>query len=129
MTIPRILKTKSLKYILPLAFVSSLTACSGGDGGMAASGGKITLGDLGLGWTVPGLREDGTVLLGTEISAYRIYYGTVSGDYPDQVEVKVGSNNVNIPQIPVGTYYVVVTAVDTDGRESRYSSPEQVVKI
>ncbi len=126
MAIPRILKIKYLKCLPVLMLASSLSACSGGDGGL---GSGAIFGDLGLNWSVPGFREDGTTLIGTEISAYRIYYGTASGDYPDEVEVKVGSNNVDIPQIPVGTYYVVVTAVDTDGRESRYSSPELVVKI
>ena len=127
MTLPRILKTKRLKCMLALAFVSSLASCSGGDGGLAGSG--TVFGALGLSWTVPGFREDATVLLGTEISAYRIYYGTTSGDYQEQVEVKVGSNNVDIPQLPVGQYFVVVTAVDIDGRESRYSSPELEIKI
>jgi len=130
-----------LNYLLALTLVLPLVACSAGDGSLADGGtdtgtststdtgtdlvSPSTFGALGLTWTSPELREDGTVLINNEISGYRIYYGTTAGDYQYQVDVDSGSNSAQVSAIPSGTYYAVVTAVDTDGRESLYS--EEVV--
>ena len=123
-----------LRYLLALILVLPLVACSGGDGGLAgdgASAGSVpssTFGALGLTWTTPELREDGTVLINSEISGYRIYYGTAAGDYQDQIDIDSGSNSTQISALPSGTYYAVVTAVDVDGRESLYSA-EVVITV
>ena len=128
-----------LNYLLTLILVLSLVACSAGDDGLAdadagagadagADSVLSSFGALGLSWTSPVLREDGTVLINNEISGYRIYYGTASGDYENQVDVDSSSNSAQVSAIPSGTYYAVVTAVDVDGRESLYSS-EVVITI
>lgn len=125
-----------LNYLFALILVLSLVACSAGDDGLAdADAGAAaadsvlsSFGALGLSWTSPELREDGTVLINNEISGYRIYYGAASGDYQNQVDIDSGSNSAQISAIPSGTYYAVVTAVDVDGRESLYSS-EVVITI
>jgi hypothetical protein len=127
MTLPRILKTKRLKFLSALALASSLASCSGGDGGLAGESG-VSLGTLGLSWTVPTEREDTTPLLISEIAGYRVYYGSVAGDYQNQVDVDSSLNVAQVPALPSGTYYVVVTAIDTEGRESLYS-PEVVINL
>ena len=112
--------------LFALILVSSLVACSGGDGGLDGSAGadglvSSTFGALGLAWTTPELREDGTILINSEISGYRIYYGSTAGDYQNQIDIDSGSNSAQVSAIPSGTYYAVVTAIDVDGRESLYS--------
>ena len=124
-----------LNYLFALMLVLPLFACSGGDGGLDGGAGTSTstgtdaggslpsvLGVLGLSWTVPDEREDGVPLLISEISSYRIYYGATAGDYQNQVDIDSGSNSAEISAIPSGTYFAVVTAVDTEGRESLYST-------
>ena len=57
-----------------------------------------------------------------ELAGFRIYYGTAAGDYQKQIDIndRLQTNYVlKVP--PAGDYYFVMTAIDTDGRESRYS--------
>ena len=124
-----------LNYLFALMLISSLVACSGGDGGLDGSAGAgtdglvpSTFGALGLAWTTPELREDGTILINSEISGYRIYYGSTAGDYQNQIDIDSGSNSAQVSAIPSGTYYAVVTAIDVDGRESLYSA-EVVITV
>ncbi len=119
-----------LNYFLALILLLPLVSCSGGDGGLDSGDSTLssTFGALALAWTTPELREDGTILINNEISSYRIYYGTEPGDYQDQIDIDSGSNSAQVQEIPSGTYYAVVTAVDTDGRESLYSD-EVVVTV
>jgi hypothetical protein len=66
----------------------------------------------------------------TDLSEYRIYFGTAPGVYTQTVHVpNPGSSTVTqtLTFPSPGTYYVVVTAVDTRGQESGYSN--QVEKI
>ena len=51
----------------------------------------------------------------SEISGYKIYWGTASGDYMYE------AFTTEWEYILVGTGYAVATCLDTDGRESRYS--------
>jgi hypothetical protein len=134
MSFLRIYKFSRSSYLLALILIFPLFSCSGGDGGdtSVSSTGYTPVpsvfGVLGLSWTTPDRREDGTVLLISEILEYRIYYGTTAGDYQSQFNVDVASNTAQVPQLSAGTYYAVVTAVDTEGRESLYS-PEVVINI
>ncbi len=77
----------------------------------------------------PLLREDGNPLTQSDILGYRIYYGESAGDYQDVIDVGASSLQLDLfEQLPSGTYFVVVTTVDLDGRESLYS-PETVVSF
>ena len=118
------------KCLLALSLIFSLVSCSGGDGGDYVDGqGSAPVNMLGVNWTAPFEREDVTALSPAEIAGYRLYYGTSSGDYQYQIEVNDGSaDQAQVSDIPAGTYYVVVSAVDTDGRESAYSS-EVVITV
>ena len=74
-------------------------------------------------WTAPVSREDNTPLdPNTEIGEYRIYWGAVSGDYMNQIDVAGNTLytdlDFNVLPLPL---YLVMTAVDNDGRESTYS--------
>lgn len=76
-----------------------------------------------LTWNAPVAREDGTPLLLTELGGYRVYFGTVEGYYPNRVDIdcETGTLDGSLPTA-AGTYYYVITAYDTDGRESTYST-------
>jgi NedA-like, galactose-binding domain/Putative Ig domain len=83
----------------------------------------VQTGSLALQWTAPVTRADGTPLSLADIDGYRIYYGDSVGNYPNRLEVPDGTaQSATITDIPVGTYYIVMTTYDVDGRESAYSS-------
>ena len=118
-----------LQNLLVLAVVLPLIACSGGDGGLDADLDTPATNALGLTWAAPSERENGSVLSLSEIASFRIYYGTEAGYYEKQIDIDDSSAvQGDVPSIPAGTYYVVVTTIDTDGRESMYSS-EVVITI
>ena len=78
--------------------------------------------DIKVTWTAPLFREDNSDLLGTDISAFRIYYGTTSGDYQTTVEITDSSQiEITLKTLARNTYYFVLTTVDLEGRESLYS--------
>lgn len=80
-------------------------------------------GNFNLNWTAPTTRSDGTPLSLADIDGFRIYYGKSKGSYPNSVDVKDGSaQSAVVKNIPVGSYYVVMTTYDVTGSESRYSS-------
>ncbi len=110
-----------LSYLLAFILVLPLVACSGGDGGSSGSSDS----SLALSWVAPSEREDGTGLGLSEIASFRVYYGTESGNYSDTISIDDHSaTQVVFTGIPSGTYYAVITTVDTDGRESSFSDPE-----
>ena len=117
-----------LKCLFTLVLISSLVACSGGDGGTVSNPNESSPA-LGLIWVAPSEREDDTGLSLSEIAGYRIYYGTEAGNYQNQFVVNDGSaEQAQIVGVPSGAYYLVMTTIDMDGRESSYSS-EVVVTI
>jgi hypothetical protein len=78
-----------------------------------------------LTWNAPTTREDGSSLNpATDISLYKIYYGTTSQSYTQTVSV-TNPGTATITQtlnLAPGTYYFVVTDVDTQGQESAFST-------
>lgn len=109
---------------------SSLADDTAGDapgGGAAVAGQQV--GAASLSWRPPAERVDGENLSLTEIAGYRIYYGTSSGQYRYQVPPidDAYTTSVTIEDLPVGTYYFVMTTVDVNGLESGYSS--EAVKV
>jgi hypothetical protein len=58
----------------------------------------------------------------SDVTGYKVYYGTQSGTYTEVVDV--GNNtNYTIPDLVIGTiYYLAVTAYDSYGYESAYSN-------
>ena len=80
-------------------------------------------GSIGLGWTAPVARADGTPLSLADISGYRVYYGASAGNYPNSADVPDGTaTSTRVTGIPVGSYYLVMTTYDVNGVESGYSS-------
>jgi hypothetical protein len=76
-----------------------------------------------INWTPPTEYTDNSPL--TNLSGYKIYYGTSSGNYTDQLTINnPGLTAYTIDNLPGNntTYYFVMTAVDSAGRESNYSN-------
>ena len=117
--------------LLALILIFPLISCSGGDGGDGGDGPGpatvTTFGELNLSWIAPDQREDGTGFFPSlELAEYRVYYGSEPGDYQNQVDIIDGFTDAQVASIPAGLYFVVVTAVDKQGRESLYSEEVKV---
>jgi len=88
----------------------------------------VQTGSITLSWKAPVARSDGTPLSLADIDGYRIHYGTSAGNYTNHIDLADGSaQSVVLTDLPVGTYYLVMTTYDVDGRESSYSGVISVV--
>ena len=100
----------------------SVTGTASMDITPAPASGSIT-----LRWVAPVTREDETPIQLSEIAGYRIYYGTSPGVYPVQLNINDGSIvQTTLNDMAPGNYYIVITTIDMDGRESSFS--EMVAK-
>lgn len=113
-----------LGYLLKFDYSKSLTAlfmalqlagCSEGSDNVNTTGTGT------LNWTAPSAREDGNPLSLSEISGYRVYYGSTSGDYINSIEINDSTAQETTITAARGLYYYVITSFDTAGRESNYS--------
>jgi putative Ig domain-containing protein len=84
--------------------------------------GQPSNGSAKLSWIIPTTRSDGTPL--NNLSAFRIYWGTASGSYNNNLTINSASaTGYTITGLAGGaTYYFVTTAVDANGEESNYSN-------
>lgn len=78
-------------------------------------------GNATLNWQPPTERTDGSSL--TNLSGYRIYYGNSPGNYSNTVSVSNGLTSYVIENLAGGTWYFVMTAVDSAGLESARTNP------
>jgi len=80
-----------------------------------------TTGAATLSWTPPLSRTDGSAL--TNLSGYRIYYGNAPGQFGSPITINnPGITTYVVENLQAGTYYFVVTAVDSAGGESAASN-------
>ena len=114
-----LMKSSYIKSLIILCLLQQLTACFH-DGDPAIVFDTVDQGSVSLTWDEPVFREDDSLLNG-DIAGYRVYYGTVVGDY--QRETDAVNPTVIVDNLIVGeTYHFVVTAYDTKGRESMFSN-------
>ena len=124
MTIPQLFSSVISKNLFALLTMMLLGACSGGGGADSVSGGLVQDRAEGvvLAWVAPVEREDGTPISMAEIAGYRVYYGTAQGSYPNQVDIADRDTmQTTLSDLETGTYHIVVTTYDMDGRESTFS--------
>jgi hypothetical protein len=75
-----------------------------------------------IAWQPPTENEDGTAL--TDLAGYRIYYGTSSGKYSEEVRLdSPGLTSYVIDNLAPGTYFLVMTSVNSRDMESK-ATPE-----
>jgi len=137
-----------VKSLLTAMVVMQLVACGGGGGGGASGSGSGTVsssgmtsgtststpttggqssatgtGSLSLNWVAPVARADGTPLSLADIDGFHIYYGNKAGSYPYRVKVSDGAaQRATLKNLASGTYYIVMTTYDVNGRESSHSA-------
>lgn len=100
-----------------------LTGClASGGGGGGGGGANYGTGTASLSWLPPTTDTEGNYL--SDLSGYKIYYGTEAGNYTESVTIdNPGVSNYLIENLQEGyTYYFVMTAIDADGIESGYSA-------
>ena len=146
-----LIHTPFSKALAIVIFALQIVACGGGGGGSdstfttASSSGTVSeqtvptepinspvveetasvtsTGSLTMSWTAPVTRADGSPMSLADIDGYRIYYGDSAGSYPDSVDVTDGTAvTATVNNIPSGTYHIVMSTYDVDGRESAFSS-------
>jgi hypothetical protein len=75
-----------------------------------------------LSWTPPLTNSDGTTL--GNLAGYRIYYGPTAGSYPKRININgAGLSRYDVTGLAAGTYYFVMTSVNSVGVESAPSEP------
>lgn len=80
-----------------------------------------------LAWQPPTENEDGTPL--TDLAGYRIYYGTSSGKYSEEVLLdSPGLTSYVIDNLAPGTYFLVMTSINSRDIESK-PTPELKFEI
>ena len=79
-----------------------------------------TLGEISISWVAPHENVDGSAL--TDLSSYRIYYGTESRAYTESMDVMDPAATAHAFSAPSGDYYITMTALDADGNESAYAN-------
>ena len=127
MLFKKALETTALVWLLII-----LTSCGGGgettaEVGTSSGNNCSSNSSATLTWTQPTQRMNGDSLSSSEISAYRVYYGTSSGAYANTKDVSTGSSCVAATCTTTitglsGTYYFVVTAIDNSSYESDFSN-------
>ena len=111
---------KSILVLLTFPLSLFLNGCSAGGGGTTA----------GLSWTAPTERADGSALALSAIAGYRVYYGLETGIYHGQIDINdYIATQSQLPSLPSGEYFIVITTIDTDGRESVFSYEVEMTKI
>jgi hypothetical protein len=83
---------------------------------VAVAGGSAT-----LTWMPPTTNTNGTPL--TNLAGYRVRWGTAAGSYPNAVTLNnPGLATYVVGNLAPGTYYFVVTALNSAGAESQFSN-------
>ena len=146
-----LIRSGIVKSLLTVVVVMQLVACGGGGGGGSGASGSgsgtvsssgtstaasnstststtsgqssaTATGSLSLSWVAPVARADGTPLSLADIDGFHIYYGNEPGSYPYRVKVTEGTaQRATLKNLASGTYYIVMTNYDVDGRESSRS--------
>jgi hypothetical protein len=73
-----------------------------------------------LTWQPPAANEDGSTL--TDLAGYRVYWGTTPGTYSTSTQLNATSRTHTVTGLARGTWYFVVTALNSQGVESSYSN-------
>jgi len=99
----------------PPASTGTPPPSSGGTSTPAATGSAT------LSWSPPATREDGSAL--TDLAGFKVYYGTSPDNLSSTVTLNgAGVTSYEIDNLSAGTYYFVVTAIDSTGSESPSST-------
>jgi hypothetical protein len=85
----------------------------------------VVMATINFSWLPPTEREDNSPIALGEIQGYNIHCGVNLGEYDTILPVSGGdttSISFEDSELPLGINYCVITTVDTEFRESQYSS-------
>lgn len=125
----------NFKKFISLLFISVLLSACGGGGSSITDGsgsGNPPIGggnppdapgtrDVGLSWVAPSTRTDGTPISLSDIGGYKLYVGTSSGSYDPAIDVG-NTTTYTLGSKSPGTYYLAISAYDTNTQESSLSN-------
>lgn len=95
---------------------AALSGAAGAAGAAPAASGSTT-----LSWQPPARNLDGSSL--TDLAGFNVYWGTTKGNYAYSARVgSVATRTHTITGLGKGTWYFVVTALNSAGIESPYSN-------
>lgn len=82
---------------------------------------QAAIGSVTLTWDAPTMNVDGSSL--TDLAAYKLYYGTNSRNYTNEVRIEnPGVATYVVENLVSDTYYFAITAINGAGEESDFSS-------
>jgi hypothetical protein len=124
--------TNKNKFLLLLTMlVITITGCGGGQVSSSSTSstsggtenGTLYTGNAVLSWSAPTQYSDGSPLLASDISGYKVYVGSSSRNYASNHMVSASTTSVRIRDlnVPKGSFYVAVSTLDKAGYESEYS--------
>lgn len=86
----------------------------------------VATNSVSVSWSPPTQNDDGSTL--TDLSGYKIHYGTQTGNYTSSVSVtNAGLTRYELDSLPKGTVYIAMTAVNAAGAESDFSKEVSVM--
>jgi hypothetical protein len=97
--------------------------CSGPGGTSLEMISVAVVGPVELSWVPHEQNVDGSELV--DLAGYRLYFGESSRDYSDSVELSDTTATSHTLELATGSYYIAMTAFDTEGHESNYSNEVQ----
>jgi hypothetical protein len=109
----------TINFILSLVFSVTLLACATKSRIEDLSQTTVGTGTgaTTLTWSPPKTRNDGAEL--DNLAGYKLYYGTSKGHYPNVIEIRNPSaTSYTVKGLSPNTYYFVLKAYDTSGKES-----------
>jgi hypothetical protein len=116
-------------YILLFFFYLALFLQGCGGGGGSSSGGTqepiIYNAYTDLSWISPKTRNDGSYLVSSNISGFKVYYGNDSSNLGLLVDIQesgIDEFRVGVPD--PGSYFFAIAAYDTQGIEGELSNVE-----
>jgi Fibronectin type III domain len=73
-----------------------------------------------LAWQPPSLNSDGSPL--TDLAGFKVYWSTTKGTYSQSTRISSSARTYTVSGLARGTWYFVVTALNSQGLESPYSN-------
>jgi hypothetical protein len=115
--------TSASESVGPITQDTTYTLSCTGTSGSAVAMTTVNLREARLSWQPPTNADSSTL---TNLSGFKIYYGTASNNYTQTVGVSGASTTSWTLPLSPGTYYFALTAVDSTGAES--AKTEEVSK-
>ena len=123
------LTTNILKGLITLVALLQLAACDGEQvTAMVEEASTPAVSRAPLSWTAPVERENNAAIAMSEVAGFNVYYGSDVNNIDGVIEITDAyESELNLgAHLATGTWFVKITTVDSEGRESRATDVYQV---